>query len=91
MRILISNAIHDYKGACILFHKHPSTLLSFRKISGNEKYQRYLSFANYKNPEPEVLETVPTQRLPSIAIFFSDFNEDHEIDLEKYPIRMGAY
>lgn len=91
MRVMITNSIHDYKGACILFHNHPSTLLSFRKIAGNKDYQKFLTFGSFKNPPQEVKESIPTTRYPGMVIFFSDFNEDHEIDLEKYPVRVASY
>lgn len=91
MRILVSHAVHDYKGACILFHNNPNTLLSFRKIAGNPEYTKYLSFASFKNPPKEITDTIQTKRLPSVVIFFSNFNEDHEVDIEKYPIKMGSY
>lgn len=91
MRYLTTNAIYQHKAAVVLFHNHPTTLLSFRKVAANKKYKKYFSFGSFKNPEKEVRDTLPSKKFPSINIFFSDFNDDHEVDLDKYPIRISGY
>lgn len=91
MRIVTTNSIYSHKGSCVLFHNHPATLLSFRKVAMDSRYKKYLNFANFKNPTKEIRDTLPTKRIPSIVIFFSDFNDDHEVDIVKNPIRLAGY
>lgn len=91
MRVLITHSLNDHMGACILFHKNPSTLLSFRKIAGNKEYKKYLNFGSFKNPSADIMESIAVKRYPSVVIFFSDFNKDHEVDLKRYPIQLAFF
>jgi hypothetical protein len=88
---MTTNAIHSRKAAVILFHNNPSTLLSFRKVMTNSKYKKYMTFGSFKNAGKDITGSLPTKKYPNISIFFSDFNKDHEVDIEKYPVRISSY
>ena len=91
LRVHVTKAVHDYKAAVVLFHDKPETLLSYRVIAQNEQFEKYFTFANYKNPPDDIVQSTPQQKLPSLILYYSSFNPDEEVDLKANPIRMAFY
>lgn len=91
MRYMITRAITSYKGAVVLYHTSPKTLLSYRGIARASKYSDYFTFGSYQNPEQEILQQLPMKRLPSIVIFFTEFDKTKELNLTQESVKVALY
>ena len=91
LRIHVTSSVHQYKGAVVLFHDREDTMLSYRVIAQNEELLKNFAFANYKNPPDDIILHTPQQKVPALVVYYSSFNPDEEVDMNKNPIRMAFY
>lgn len=90
-RVHVMSSVHEYKAAVVLFHDRPETLLSYRVLAQRPEFEKRFKFANYRNPPDDIILNTPQQTVPALVIYYSQFNEDEDINIEKYPVKMAFF